>query len=97
MDDRTRERESENTLYTGFFFLPGGKPCGRISYKKLVVAMVMGVVAGSSSVCFAASIAYINKSGGSISYLTGYGHTVTDFYNPSGLQLSQLQGLTWLL
>jgi len=58
----------------------------------IVIALFMSILAAVSPVGFAANIAYINKSGGSISYLTGYGHTVTDFYNPSGLQLSQLQG-----
>ena len=40
----------------------------------------------------AASVAYINSGGGSISYLTGFGHTVTDISNPISLTLGDLAG-----
>lgn len=40
----------------------------------------------------AAAIAYINAGGGSISYLNGMDHTVTDISNPIGLTLGGLAG-----
>lgn len=58
----------------------------------LVASLVLCFVAAMPTISFGASIAYIHRSGGSINYLTNYGHTVTEFYNPVGLQLSQLQG-----
>ena len=45
-----------------------------------------------SSISNAASVGYINASGGSIEYISLYGHSVTDIHNPIGLTLSSLSG-----
>jgi hypothetical protein len=52
----------------------------------------IGLLLGGAGKAQAANVAYIHASGGSVSYLTGFGHTVTHISNPVGLTLAQLAG-----
>lgn len=46
---------------------------------------------------YGAAVAYINASGGTVNYLTGYGHTVTNFDDPVGLTIGDLAGFDALI
>lgn len=62
----------------------------------VLLAAVVGFVTTGGSAS-ADNVAYINASGGSVNYLTGYGHTVTNFNNPIGLTLGDLAGYDAIL
>lgn len=65
-----------------------------VSSLKSRAAAALAVVALSagSPAAQAASVAYVNASGYDISYITGYGHTLTNISDPIGLTLASLSG-----
>ena len=66
--------------------------------RKLVACLIaLAATAVTGNQASAANIAYINASGGSVNYLTGYGHTVTNFNDPIGLTLGSLAGYDAIL
>lgn len=59
--------------------------------RTLAVGLVgMVLVIGSVRQTHAASVAYINADGGTVNYLTEYGHSITYLDDPTGLTLDDL-------
>jgi len=57
-----------------------------------MVLLIAGVMCSLVPSLRADQVAYIEASGGSIAYLSGYGHTVTDLGDPGSLTLADLAG-----
>lgn len=59
---------------------------------RLLRTLFVAAVLTLPLVSYGANVAYINAAGGSVGYLSGYGHTVTTINDPIGLTLADLAG-----
>ncbi len=67
------------------------------SKMRVLVVATCGCLLTTHAVNASTSIAYINASGGSVDYLTGYGYSITYLNNPTGLTATSLSGYSAVL
>lgn len=60
--------------------------------KIILLALITSIGLLTTTQSHSANIAYINAQGGDINYLIGFGNTITNFDNPTGLTLGGLSG-----